>query len=284
MRLDEGTTAVVTGAASGIGLALCRALAERGLNVVLVDRDEAGLAGAAATLSGRGRFVTAVADVSDPDSVTALAARVADELGPVHLLVNNAGILRPATVYEQPLADWHATFGVNVFGIIHGYRAFVPGMLAHGQPCHVLNTSSLGGLIAAPHVGAYMVSKHAAIALSEALAGDTAGTAMGVTVLCPGGVATDIFAAEQRRRQADGVEVSAADAERFSHIADPGRSDVLDPAVVAAIALESVERGDFYALAFPAGPRAAVRRRLATIEQALQSDEARTGALTGPPR
>jgi len=275
MRLDAGTTAVITGAASGIGLALGRAAAERGMNVVLADRDEGRLAEAVATLPGTGRFLTVVTDVSDPDSVTALAERATGELGPVHLLANNAGILRPATVYEQPLADWHATFGVNVFGIVHGYRAFVPGMLAHGRPCHVLNTASLGGLIAAPHVGAYMVSKHAAIALSEALASDTAGTALGVTVLCPGGVATDIFAAEQRRRQADGVAVSAEDAERFSHIADPNRTDVLDPAAVAAVALEAVERGDFYAFTFPAGPREAVRGRLAAVEQALRTDESR---------
>jgi NAD(P)-dependent dehydrogenase (short-subunit alcohol dehydrogenase family) len=281
MELDAGRTAVITGAASGIGFALASALAERGLNVVLADRDEGKLTEAAATLSGSGRFVAVPTDVSDPDSVDALAARAADEFGPVHLLANNAGILRPATVYQQELADWKATFGVNVFGIVHGYRSFVPGMLAHGQPCHVLNTASLGGLIAAPHVGAYMVSKHSAIALSEALASDTADTALGVTVLCPGGVATDIFAAEQRRRDTDGVALTAEEKARFAHIADPERKDVADPASVAAVALEAVQRGDLYAFTFPPGPREGVRRRLAAIEAALQADEARTGALSG---
>jgi NAD(P)-dependent dehydrogenase (short-subunit alcohol dehydrogenase family) len=277
MKLDAGQTAVITGAASGIGLALAGAVADRGLNVVLADRDEVKLAEAASNLAHDARHVTAVAtDVSDSDSVDALAAAVEAQFGPVHLLVNNAGILRPGPAYEQPLEDWRAVFGVNIWGVIHGYRAFVPDMLAHGLPCHVLNTSSLGGLIAATHAAAYMVSKHAIIALSESLAADTAGTSLGVTVLCPGGAATDIFAAEQRRRRANGiVAASPVTEERFARIADPSRADVLDPAAVAAAALEAVERGDMYALRFGPQPRETVRRRLAAIENALQVDEAR---------
>ena len=278
MKLSAGRTAVITGAASGIGLALARALADRGLNVVLADRDEAKLAEAAAALGGAGRVLTVRTDVSDPDSVAALAATTAAELGPVHLLANNAGVLRPGTAYEQHLDDWRAVLDVNLFGVIHGYRAFVPGMLAHGEPCHVLNTASLGGLIVPTGAAAYTVSKHAGVALAESLAADTAGTTLGVTVLCPGGVATDIFAAEQRRRQASGVASSSAVEERFARIADPTRPDLLDPGAVAAVALEAIERGDLYALVFPAEPRAAVRRRLAAIDRALQVDETRATA------
>lgn len=277
MKLAAGQTAVITGAASGIGLALARAVADRGLNVVLADREEAKLADAAASVArGPGRVLPVVTDVSDAESVVALAAAAKAEFGPVHLLVNNAGILRPGAVYEQPLEDWHAVLGVNVYGVIHGYRAFVPGMLEHGQPCHVLNTSSLGGLIAAAHAAAYNISKHGVVALSEALAADTAGTSLGVTVLCPGGTATDIFAAELRRRQANGITASSSFTEdRFARIADPNRPDVLDPAEIAAAGLDAVERGDLYALRFNAAGRETVRRRLATIETALQTDEKR---------
>jgi short-subunit dehydrogenase len=175
--------------------------------------------------------------------------------------------------------------GVNIFGVIHGYQAFVPGMLASGLPCHVLNTSSLGGLIAASHAAAYNMSKHAVIALSETLAADTAGSNLGVTVLCPGGVATDIFAVEQRRRRSGGItSASSVTEERFARIADPGRADVLDPADVAAAGLEAVERGDLYAMIFGPEPREVVRRRLAAIESAMQFDEARSAgaARRGP--
>jgi NAD(P)-dependent dehydrogenase (short-subunit alcohol dehydrogenase family) len=275
MKLTAGTTAVITGAASGIGLALATLVIGRGLNVVLADRDEAKLAEAAASLAGTGRVITVRTDVSDPDSVDALAATAAAEFGPVHLLANNAGVLRPGTAYEQHLDDWRAVLDVNLFGVIHGYQAFVPGMLAHGQPCHVLNTASVGGLIVPTGASAYTVSKHAGVALAESLAADTAGTTLGVTVLCPGGVATDIFAAEQRRRQASGVASSSAVEERFARISDPTRPDLLDPLAVAAVALDAVERGQLYALVFPAEARAAVRRRLAAIERALQADEAR---------
>jgi NAD(P)-dependent dehydrogenase (short-subunit alcohol dehydrogenase family) len=278
MKLAAGQTAVISGAASGIGLALARAVADRGLNIVLADRDEGKLTEAAASLShGAGQVLPVVTDVSDPDSVTALAAVTAAEFGPVNLLVNNAGILRPGSAYEQSLDDWRAVAGVNIFGVIHGYRSFVPGMLASGLPCHVLNTSSLGGLIAAEHAAAYNMSKHAVVALSESLAADTAGSRLGVTVLCPGGAATDIFAAEQRRRQSAGItSASSVTEERFARIADPSRTDVLDPADVAAAGLEAVERGELYALIFGPEPRTIVRRRLAAIERAMQFDEARS--------
>jgi NADP-dependent 3-hydroxy acid dehydrogenase YdfG len=278
MKLNAGMTAVITGAASGIGLALARAIVGRDVNAVLADRDETRLKDVASSLASDAvRVVPVVTDVSDQGSVEALAAAAAAEFGAVHLLVNNAGILRMDAVYEQPLEDWHAVFDVNVFGVIHGYRAFVPAMLEHGQACHVLNTSSMGGLIAASRAAAYMVSKHAVIALSEALAADTAGTNLGVTVLCPGGASTDIFAAELRRRQA-GVTSSPEMEQRLAHIADPARADVLDPAAIAVAAIDAIERGDLYAMIFPAGPRATVRRRLAAIEAAMQVDEARDGS------
>lgn len=280
MELRAGMTAVITGAASGIGLALARGVADRGLNVVLADRDEDRLAEASASLGGSGDSLGVVTDVADPASVTALAEAATARFGPIHLLANNAGILRPGTVCESPLEDFRSVFDVNVFGILHGCRAFVPGMLAHGQPCHVVNTASFGGFVAAQGAAPYTVSKHAVVALSECLASENADTALGVTVLCPGGAATDIFAAEQRRRQAAGITASTLVEERFARIADPSRNDMLDPADVAGVAIESVEAGELYAMVFPAGSRDRLRQRLAGIERAMQVDEARKSPVT----
>lgn len=276
MKLQAGQTAVVTGAASGIGFALASALVARGLNVVLADRDVARLDEAVAALRAPDGTTLAVpTDVSDPESVDALAAAATTAFGPVHLLANNAGVLRIGTAYEASLADWNATLGVNLFGIIHGYRSFVPGMLAHGQPCHVLNTASLGGLLVARRAAPYLTTKHAAIALSESLAGDLADTNLGVTVLCPGGVSTDIFAAEARRQKEAAVQVSDATQAQFDKIADPDRTDVDTPETIAAVALDAVERGELYAFRFPAAATETVRRRLAGIEQALAAAESR---------
>jgi NAD(P)-dependent dehydrogenase (short-subunit alcohol dehydrogenase family) len=270
MKLEAGQTAVITGAGSGIGLALARALAERGLRLALVDRDGSRLADVVATLAAAGGVVRAfIADVADHGSVDHVATQVAAAFGPVRLLANNAGILRLGSAYDASRADWQAVIDVNVFGVIHGYRAFVPGMLAHGQPCHVLNTASLGGLIVGPQSAPYLVSKRAVVALSESLAVDTAGTNLGVTVLCPGGVATDIVAAEVRRRRVDDSPLSAAAQEQLASIADAQRADVYDPATIAAVALHAVERGELYALRFSAASRETLRRRLAAIEVAL---------------
>jgi len=266
---------VITGAASGIGLALARAVAARGMNVVLADHHEQRLAEAVTGLGAGSAAWGVVADVTDPESVAALAEAAADRFGPVHLLANNAGVLRPGTTHECPTEDWRAVFAVNVDGIVNGQRSFVPRMLAHGEPARVLNTASLGGLIAAPAMAPYIVSKHAAVAISESLAIDLAGTNVGVTVLCPGGVATDIYRAERERRAAGGVDGGGATEEVFARVADAGRTDQADPDDVAAVAIEAIERGDLYALTFGAEQRAAVRARLATIEAALRTCEQR---------
>jgi NAD(P)-dependent dehydrogenase (short-subunit alcohol dehydrogenase family) len=243
---------------------------EEGVRVVLADRDRTAVSQAADDLASGGATVLAVAtDVADPASVDALADAATEAFGPVHLLANNAGILRPGSTYEQPLDDWHAVLGVNVLGIVHGLHSFVPAMLAHGEPCHVLNTASVGGLIASPHMAAYIASKHAAVAISECLALEVAGTAMGVTVLCPGGVATAIYRAESERRSASGLTAGEATEDVFRRMAAPDRDDQATPEAIAAVAVDAVKAGRLHAMAFGDDHVAAVRRRQAQIEQAL---------------
>lgn len=266
----NGRTAVVTGAASGVGFALATALSRLGASVVLADLDETALDKARLQLQASGASVLAVAtDVAQLESVQRLAEAAQSAFGPIHLLANNAGILRPGSTWEQPIADWQAVFGVNVYGIVHGMQSFVPGMLAHGEPCHVLNTASVGGLVASPYMAAYIASKHAAVAISECLALEVAGTAMGVTVLCPGGVATGIYEREVARRADRTATESAATTAWFDAMAAPDRLDQASPDAVAAVAINAIRAGRLHAFTFNESSQANVHARVATIDAAL---------------
>ncbi len=195
-------TAVVTGAANGIGRAMVGRLATAGMRVVLADIDERDLAAAATELESAGHQVLGVpTDVSDPASVDQLADAAWSRFGHVHLLHNNAGVGLAGNAWETTLADWAWLLGVNLHGVIHGIRSFVPRMLDHGGPGHVVNTASMAALAAPPGLAAYAASKHAVLGLSEALRRDliAVGSSIGVTVVCPGVVTTDIARAERHR-------------------------------------------------------------------------------------
>lgn len=201
-----GRTAVVTGAASGLGLALARALAAEGMHLVLSDVDAPGLAQAARDLTGRGREVHALAgDVSRADDVERLAELARDRLGPVDLLCNNAGVSKSGLAWELTEHDWQWVLGVDLWGVVHGVRAFVPGMLAAeaaGRPAgHVVNTASMTALLPMPRMAAYSAAKSAVLALSESLQHDllAVGSAIGVSVFCPGWVPTRISDSARNR-------------------------------------------------------------------------------------
>ncbi len=191
----EGRTAVITGGASGIGLATARRFAEAGMNLVLADIEEPVLETVVAEMEQSGASVIGVrCDVADLGSVQALAAAAHERFGPVHVLFNNAGVVTGGPLLaddDQFYEKFNWTMGVNLMGVLHGIRSFVPAMLAHGEPSHVVNTASMAGLLPAP-IGGYTVSKYATVALSELLAQETAGTNVGVSVLCPFFVKTQI--------------------------------------------------------------------------------------------
>lgn len=204
MEQFEGRVAVVTGAASGIGFALAARAANEGMTVLMADVEQNALEAAAAQLRDqRFKAVPHVLDVTKPEQVEQLAERAFREFGAVHLLCNNAGVMtREKPAWEASVEDWEWTLSVNVWGVIHGIRAFVPRMLASGEEGHIVNTASMAGLITgrAGNV-VYDASKHACLSISESLYRDliVRQTRVSASVLCPGAVVTKIFEAERNR-------------------------------------------------------------------------------------
>ena len=215
MELTAGKVAVVTGAASGIGLALAERFARAGLDVVLADVEQPALQAASEKIAGLGAKTLAVpTDVSDEAAVNALAAAAIDRFGAVHVVCNNAGVGSPADPWFGPLSAWRWVLGVNLWGVIHGIRAFLPLLAAQGEG-HIVNTASMAGLI--PGIGPiYDAAKHAVVAISEDLyqAMNVAMLPIGVSVLCPGWVRTSILQADRNWPQSLGeVPPPAATAE-----------------------------------------------------------------------
>ncbi|MFD6455279.1 SDR family NAD(P)-dependent oxidoreductase [Nocardia sp. NPDC060220] len=194
--LASGRVAVITGAGSGIGAALGRALAVRGMRVALADVNGDTVEKLAYELVRSGLEVIAVAtDVSDLDEVAALAGAVHSRWGSTHLLVNNAGIETTGRLWEIPPTRWDATIGINLSGVYHGVRAFMPGMLASGEPAHIVNLASVGSLGTGPFQTPYIVTKHGVLALTECLWQEFAAEriGIGVSAVLPGPVSTSIF-------------------------------------------------------------------------------------------
>jgi NAD(P)-dependent dehydrogenase (short-subunit alcohol dehydrogenase family) len=204
MKTLEGRVAVVTGAASGIGLGMTEAFASRGMKVAMADVEEDALEREAARLS-RANFEVApfVVNVASPDAVDALADRVEAWFGNFHVVCNNAGVSGgggPQPIWTQSQNNWDWVMGVNFWGVVNGLRAFVPRMIAHGEEGHVVNTSSILGLTSGAG-SIYGVSKHAVARLTEGLYHDlrNAGAPIGVTLLCPGMIATNIITSARNR-------------------------------------------------------------------------------------
>jgi NAD(P)-dependent dehydrogenase (short-subunit alcohol dehydrogenase family) len=242
MPLDDvdGRIAVVTGAASGIGLALTRRLVGLGATVIATDVQADRLDEATADLGDRveGRVV----DVSSRDEMMALADQVFDRHGTVHILANNAGVTVRTSLLEATQEDWEWVLGVNVWGVINGIEAFVPRMIEAGEPGQVVNTCSMAGFLAAARYGIYCATKHAVAAISESLAGDLAavGAPIGVTAPCPSAVATNFSRAEDSRPARYGApapsEIGEAEQARIDAARDAAQSadDVVD-AIMAGV-------------------------------------------------
>ncbi|MEH6570901.1 MAG: SDR family NAD(P)-dependent oxidoreductase [Halioglobus sp.] len=203
MQDFNNKVAVITGAASGIGQGLARHCASEGMRIVLSDLNEAALHSLAEELVATGcQLIAVVTDVSRPQALENLADAAYAEFGQVDLLINNAGVLISGYSWERPIEDWQWILNINLMGVVHGLHSFVPRMLAQKTPGHIVNTSSLAGLLAAPLMGPYTVSKHAVVALTETLHYELASidAQLKVSVVCPGPIATGIAGSGGQRQ------------------------------------------------------------------------------------
>jgi NAD(P)-dependent dehydrogenase (short-subunit alcohol dehydrogenase family) len=210
------------------------------------------------------RVLAVVTDVGSQRDVEALAAAAADRFGGVHLLCNNAGVTGAGgPMWQLDARDWQWALGVNLWGVVHGIRAFVPGMIERGRG-HVLNVSSLSGLTAPPFTAPYNATKHAVVALSETLAGELAmaGPGVGVSVACPGLVATAIYSAERNRPQELAHQPPPPHPvyEEFVRMFSGLAGEASDADEVALSMLHGVERGDLYVTTHPHMHRFALDR------------------------
>lgn len=195
MRDFRGKTAVITGGASGIGHAVAARLGSEGMNLVIADIEQPALDAAVAEFEENGVSVLGQrTDVADNDSVRALAAATNDRFGDVHVLFNNAGVAGGGSILEpDDIGVWNWVLGVDLMGVIYGIKAFGPQMVAHGEPCAIVNTASMAGLLPTPTLGSYTVAKYGVVAVSEVLSLETRdATNLRVSVLCPGFVRTRI--------------------------------------------------------------------------------------------
>ena len=253
----RGRVAVVTGAASGIGFALCQRFAAEGMRVVMADVDPTRLVAATGQLDAEVEAVPT--DAARSEDVDVLARRAIERFGAVHVLCNNAGVTRPALAWELTLEQWEWVIGVNLWGVIHGIRAFVPGMIERGEPAHVVNTASVGGLVAFPQLAAYSAAKSGVVALSESLAHDLRARSapVGVSVLCPGPVTTG-FRAHSRALQPAADDQPLPDA--------VGDVDWQAPTDVATRVVDAIAHDRFWILTHPAYNEAIERRCRGIVE------------------
>jgi NAD(P)-dependent dehydrogenase (short-subunit alcohol dehydrogenase family) len=254
MRDFKGKVAVVTGAASGIGLGLAERAAQEGMRVVLADVEEAALREAEKRLRAAGSEVLAVvADVARREQVEALRDRVLASFGGVHLLCNNAGVSVGGMTWDLTHDDWTWTLGVNLWGVIHGVRAFVPAMLAGGEEGHVVNTASMAGLIAGPGMSAYSATKHAVVAISETMFHELAATGarVGCSVLCPGWVNTRIADSERNRPTHLPETTGFSPPPEVESFVRQLLATGMSPAEVAAQVFDAVREGRFWILTHP---------------------------------
>ena len=264
----EGRVAVVTGGASGIGRAMAERFAREGAKVVIADVDARALAAVVESIKARGDDALGVpTDVTDLASVHALAATAFQTFGKVNVLCNNAGVALWGGLESATHRDWQWVLGVNLWGVIHGVEAFVPRMIASKEPGHIVNTASMAGLVATRGLGVYNTSKYAVVGLSETLAKDLRPYRIGVSVLCPMGVATQIRASERNRPRE-----LANDAPSVSEPVEPmGRT--LAPAAVAEMVLGAIRANRLYVITHEEGLEA-LRRRHERLEQSILETKA----------
>ena len=271
MREFKGKTAFVTGGASGIGLAMAKAFAERGMNVMLADVERSALDSALTDIGKLGNHVRGVAcDVADPDSVQRAAQATFEAFGRVHVLCNNAGVAAGGGIDTISIENWRWVVDVNLMGVVYGVRSFLPHMRAHGEGGHIVNTASMAGMISGMGFSPYAATKFAVVAMSEGLRPQLQPFGIGVSVLCPHFVRTNIGESGRNRQerygrtpQLDPGSPAAAMVKELGKLIAAG----LDPAEVAARVVAAIESDELYIFTHP-NMRQFVEARFAAIEAA----------------
>jgi len=275
MERLEGKVAVVTGGAGGLGRAMAASFLNEGMSVVLADIEETALTVAADELSSSrpgAAVLPVVTDVTAADSVDALAEAARDRFGSFHVVCNNAGVGGHFGLsWELPLEEWRWVLEVNLWGVIHGIRSFVPGLVEQGEG-HVVNTASLAGWSGPPAMSAYAASKHAVLGISESLRSELelSNTGVGVSVLCPGMVNSGIMASERNWPRRLGEEPTVASTPLVAGIQQILKTGTtegdVEPSAVARVVVDGIRANRFLLSTHPGQVSDAGRARLAQAE------------------
>lgn len=267
----QGKVAVITGGASGIGLATAKRLAREGVRVALADIEEKTLEGASEEVRGLGAEVLAVAvDVGNREQVERLARETFERFGATHILFNNAGVAIAGGIETMRYEDWDWVMGVNLWGVIHGVTSFVPRMIEQGEPGYIINTASFAGLVPNQGLGIYCTTKYAVVGLSEVLHRDLSQHGIGVSVLCPMMVETNIGSSERNRPgQLGGGEAAPPPLEES---VDPQQmvGGTITAEQAAEQVLEGIRERKLYIFTHEA-TREYIQRRFARIDRAFES-------------
>jgi NAD(P)-dependent dehydrogenase (short-subunit alcohol dehydrogenase family) len=245
----EGKVAVVTGGASGIGKGIAEALKNEGVELVIADIEDGALQRTAKELGATGIQT----DVSSAESVSALATEVVERFGTAHVLVNNAGIGPMGRIADLTLDDWKWMVGVNLWGVIHGIHAFLPILKGNEEGGHIVNTSSMAGLVGMPGLGSYTLTKYGVLGLTEVLAKELEedGSKVGATVLCPGTIHTNIGTSSRNRPDDNAGGLHDVDISQEGSEVDMSGVRWMIPIEVGTIVVDCIRSGELYALTHP---------------------------------
>ena len=251
MKDVKNKVAFITGGASGVGLGTAKVFTEAGMKVMIADIRREFLDAAMDSLKGSGANVHAIqVDITDREAMAGAAAETVKVFGKVHVLVNNAGINIFKSVEDTTYSDWDWIVGINLSGVFNGIKAFIPHIKSHGEGGHIVNTASMAAFVAGPNAGAYTATKYGVRGLSESLRLSLAGDNIGVSVLCPGLVRSQIYKSEQIRPQhlhGEDYKIDEEFMQRLEQVHEIG----MDPVEVGEKVLRGIQRNDLFILSHP---------------------------------